>query len=63
MKDKLREMYENGLRGIEPSISANGLLKAVANGWITTEDAVTMPWKLYVQRNSWKFPRLATRSS
>lgn len=40
MKDKLREMYENGLRGIEPSISANGLLKAVANGWITTEDAV-----------------------
>jgi len=22
--------------------------------------AVTMPWKLYVQRNSWKFPRLAT---
>ena len=34
MKDKLREMYENGLRGIEPSISANGLLKAVANGWI-----------------------------
>lgn len=25
--------------------------------------AVTMPWKLYVQRNSWKFPRLATRSS
>ena len=40
MKGKLREMYENGLRGIEPSISANGLLKAVANGWITTEDAV-----------------------
>lgn len=40
MKDKLREMYENGLRGIEPSISAGGLLKAVANGWITTEDAV-----------------------
>ena len=43
MKGKLREMYENGLRGIEPSISANGLLKAVANGWITTEDAVEIP--------------------
>lgn len=55
MKDKLREMYENGLRGIEPSISAGGLLKAVANGWITTEDAVeilgvTMLWKRCVQQ-------------
>ena len=68
MKDKLREMYENGLRGIEPSISAGGLLKAVANGWITTEDAVkssavTMLWKRCVQRNFWRFPRLAMRSS
>ena len=29
MKNKLKEMYENGKSGISPSISANGLLQAV----------------------------------
>ena len=40
MKNKLREMYENGKAGIEPAISANGLLKAITKKWITLEDAV-----------------------
>ena len=40
MKNKLREMYENGKRGIDPSISADGLLKAISKKWITLEDAV-----------------------
>lgn len=40
MKNKLREMYENGKAGIEPAISADGLLKAVSKKWIILEDAV-----------------------
>lgn len=40
MKNKLREMYENGKIGIEPAISADGLLKAITKKWITLEDAV-----------------------
>lgn len=40
MKNKLREMYENGKAGIEPAISADGLLRAVSKKWITLEDAV-----------------------
>lgn len=40
MKNKLREMYENGKAGVEPAISADGLLKAVSKKWITLEDAV-----------------------
>lgn len=40
MKNKLKEMYENGKAGIEPAISADGLLKAVSKKWITLEDAV-----------------------
>lgn len=40
MKNKLREMYENGKVGIEPAISADGLLKAIAKKWIALEDAV-----------------------
>ena len=40
MKEKLKELYQNGQAGITPCISANGLLKAVANGWITLDDAV-----------------------
>ena len=40
MKKKLREMYENGKRGLEPYVSADGLLKAVSNKWITLDDAV-----------------------
>lgn len=40
MKNKLREMYENGKAGIEPAISVDGLLKAVSKKWITLEDAV-----------------------
>lgn len=40
MKNKLREMYENGKIGIEPAISADGLLKAVTKKWITLDDAV-----------------------
>lgn len=40
MKEKLKELYENGKAGLEPYITANGLMKAVNNGWITVEDAV-----------------------
>ena len=40
MKNKLREMYENGKAGVEPAISADGLLRAVSKKWITLEDAV-----------------------
>jgi len=40
MKDKLYSLYQNGLNGIEPSLSVDGILNAVSNGWITTEDAV-----------------------
>lgn len=40
MKNKLKEMYENGKAGIEPAISADGLLKAVSKKWITLEDVV-----------------------
>lgn len=40
MKNKLKEMYENGKSGISPSISANGLLQAVTKKWITLDDAV-----------------------
>lgn len=40
MKNKLREMYENGKRDIEPAISADGLLKAISKKWITLEDVV-----------------------
>lgn len=40
MKNKLKEMYENGKLGLEPSISADGLLRAVSKKWITLDDAV-----------------------
>lgn len=40
MKDKLRELYTNGQNQIEPSVSAAGLLKAVAKNWITVDDMV-----------------------
>lgn len=40
MKNKLREMYENGKIGVAPSISANGLLNAVTKKWISLDDAV-----------------------
>lgn len=40
MKEKLKELYQNGQAGITPCISANGLLKAVANGWITLDDLI-----------------------
>lgn len=40
MKIQLKEMYENGKRGIDPSISAAGLLKAISKKWITLSDAV-----------------------
>lgn len=42
MKNKLREMFENGKRGVEPAISVDGLLKAVSKKWISLEDAVEM---------------------
>jgi len=40
MKERLSVLYQNGQNGISPSVSANGLLSAVAKGWITIEDAV-----------------------
>lgn len=40
MKSELRKMYRNGRIGAEPSISMDGILKAVIKGLITVEDAV-----------------------
>ena len=40
MKENLRALYNNGQNGVSPSVSASGLLNAVAKGWITLEDAV-----------------------
>ena len=40
MKSELKRMYANGRRGVEPSISIDGLLNAVAMKLITVEDAV-----------------------
>lgn len=40
MKERLNILYQNGQNGLSPSVSANGLLNAVAKGWITIEDAV-----------------------
>lgn len=40
MKNKLKEMYENGKYGLAPAISSDGLLKAVEKKWITLDDAV-----------------------
>lgn len=40
MKEKLKEMYDNGKTGKQPAITADGLLKAVAQKWITLDDAV-----------------------
>lgn len=40
MKERLKQLYENGLNGGTPAITIEGLLKAVTNGWITTNDVV-----------------------
>lgn len=40
MKERLKELYQNGLNGISPSITENGVLRAVSNGWISTDDAI-----------------------
>ncbi len=40
MKERLNILYQNGQNGLSPSVSASGLLNAVARGWITIEDAV-----------------------
>ena len=40
MKSELKRMYSNGRQGVEPSISIDGLLNAVAMKLITVEDAV-----------------------
>lgn len=40
MKENLRTLYNNGQNGVSPSVTASGLLNAVAKGWITIEDAV-----------------------
>ena len=40
MKNELKRMYINGRRGVEPSLSKDGLLKAVTMGLITVEDAI-----------------------
>ena len=40
MKENLRALYNNGQNGVSPSVSASGLLNAVAKGWITLEDTV-----------------------
>lgn len=40
MKENLRTLYNNGQNGVSPSVTASGLLNAVAKGWITIENAV-----------------------
>lgn len=40
MKNKIKNLYANGLAGKYPALDANGVLNAVSRGWITTEDAV-----------------------
>ena len=40
MKNELKRMYANGRRGVEPSLSMDGLLKAVTMKLITVEDAI-----------------------
>lgn len=40
MKEKLRKLYQNGENGASPSISATGLLNAIAKGWISVDDAI-----------------------
>ncbi len=40
MKEKLRKLYQNGENGVSPSISATGLLNAIAKGWISVDDAI-----------------------
>lgn len=40
MKERLNILYKNGQNGLSPSVSASGLLNAVAKGWITIDEAV-----------------------
>lgn len=40
MKERLSILYKNGQNGLSPSVSASGLLNAVAKGWITIDEAV-----------------------
>lgn len=40
MKDKIKNLYANGLAGKSPALDAHGVLNAISRGWITTEDAV-----------------------
>ena len=40
MKSDLRRMYRNGKTGVEPSLSMDGVLKAVTRGLITVDDAI-----------------------
>lgn len=40
MKERLNILYQNGQNGLSPSVSASGLLNAVAKGWITIDEAV-----------------------
>lgn len=40
MKEKLRKLYQNGENGASPSISATGLLNAIAKDWISVHDAI-----------------------
>lgn len=40
MKNKIKNLYANGLAGKSPALDATGVLNAVSRGWITTEDAV-----------------------
>lgn len=40
MKERLKTLYNNGLQGASPSIGSEGVMKAVTQGWITTDEAV-----------------------
>lgn len=40
MKERLAQFYQNGMNGFSPSISIDGILKAVSNGLITLDDAI-----------------------
>ena len=40
MKERLRELYQNGLEDKSPSVTRSGVLLAASKGWISTSDAV-----------------------
>lgn len=40
MKNHLKELYQNGLNGVSPSITSGGLMAAIMKGLITADDMI-----------------------